>query len=136
MFRTRSSLLPVQFTDIRGRSKHGVRTYVSSKRARYAVAAVLALCIVLFLLAFTPPVSIPFTESSNRIAIDDAQIEQTEAPPIAIRPPAPAVQGDTTVWKARAEQVKQAFVRGYSAYYKLAFPHDELLPKTNGVADK
>ncbi|KAJ3535184.1 hypothetical protein NM688_g7013 [Phlebia brevispora] len=35
----------------------------------------------------------------------------------------------------RADRVKAMFVRAYSAYEKHAFPHDELLPLSNGYQD-
>jgi hypothetical protein len=40
------------------------------------------------------------------------------------------------VWENRAQQVKRAFTHAYSGYRDYAAPHDELLPKTNGSADK
>lgn len=43
--------------------------------------------------------------------------------------------GDPLVWDNRARRVKAAFVSGYKAYEELAYPHDELLPKTNSSKD-
>lgn len=40
------------------------------------------------------------------------------------------------VWASRAEEVKRAFIEAYEAYETHAFPHDELLPLTNGSIDK
>lgn len=140
MFKTRpSSLLPTQLHDLRGRSKSSARSYISSRRTRFAVASILVFCVVLFLFAFSHPLSISYPESSNRVDVDEPLAEQVEEPPrplLTITPPPTAPPTGDTVWKARADQVKDAFVRGYSAYYELAFPHDELLPKTNGTGDK
>lgn len=35
----------------------------------------------------------------------------------------------------RADAVKDAFLFGWNGYYEYAFPHDELLPVTNGYSD-
>ena len=40
------------------------------------------------------------------------------------------------VWAIRAEQVKEAFRHAYHGYEQYAFPHDELLPLSNGSVDK
>ena len=37
--------------------------------------------------------------------------------------------------KTRADAVKEAFQRGWDGYYKYAFPHDSLLPVSNGYED-
>ncbi|PCH44101.1 glycoside hydrolase family 47 protein [Wolfiporia cocos MD-104 SS10] len=50
----------------------------------------------------------------------------------------PSLLGSDTppeVWKARAEQVKQAFRHAYGGYERHAIPHDELRPLTNLTKD-
>lgn len=37
--------------------------------------------------------------------------------------------------ETRAEAVKDVFKFSWDGYYKLAFPHDELHPVTNGTGD-
>lgn len=39
-------------------------------------------------------------------------------------------------WRARAEEVKQAFLHAYQGYELHAAPHDELKPLTNQSVDK
>lgn len=43
--------------------------------------------------------------------------------------------GDPLVWDERARRVRAAFVSAYKAYEESAYPHDELLPKTNSSKD-
>ncbi|PSS29750.1 hypothetical protein PHLCEN_2v2898 [Hermanssonia centrifuga] len=52
------------------------------------------------------------------------------------RLPSPVSQDDLSNWKERANRVKDAFVTAYLAYEQNAYPHDELLPGTNGHADR
>ena len=40
------------------------------------------------------------------------------------------------IWAQRAAQVKEAFQHAYRGYERYAFPHDELLPVSNGSTDK
>jgi hypothetical protein len=40
------------------------------------------------------------------------------------------------IWIERAVQVKEAFRHAYHGYEQYAFPHDELLPVSNGSIDK
>jgi hypothetical protein len=40
------------------------------------------------------------------------------------------------IWAERAAQVKEAFRHAYRGYEQHAFPHDELLPVSNGSTDK
>ena len=40
------------------------------------------------------------------------------------------------IWTERAAHVKDAFRHAYHGYERHAFPHDELLPLTNGSIDK
>lgn len=35
----------------------------------------------------------------------------------------------------RADAIKEAFLFGWDGYYRYAFPHDQLLPVTNGYSD-
>jgi hypothetical protein len=65
--------------------------------------------------------------------------------PTTLRPPSALPAGDdpsspptgnSQLWSSRADQVKVAFQHTYSGYERLAFPHDELLPLSNGRDDK
>ena len=40
------------------------------------------------------------------------------------------------IWAERAILVKEAFQHAYHGYEQYAFPHDELLPVSNGSIDK
>ena len=39
------------------------------------------------------------------------------------------------IWAERAAEVKEAFQHAYRGYEQHAFPHDELLPVSNGSTD-
>ena len=57
-------------------------------------------------------------------------------PPPPIRfPPKPTSQPHS-LWNARAEEVKQAFVHAYTGYRKYAMGYDELKPKSNEPRNK
>lgn len=43
---------------------------------------------------------------------------------------------DQDLWRGRASRVRDSFVDAYSFYEAAAWPHDELLPLTNGSIDK
>ena len=148
MFKTRSSpLLPL---DARGRPM-SVRAYMSSKRARALVFLAFALSTCIFILGLSPEQFTRIRESTIQIGADEELLEETTLPPA---PPAGATEYETAepppptktvppepqvvdnTWDLRAEQVREAFIRGYSVYHEHAFPHDEVLPNTYGYTDK
>lgn len=47
----------------------------------------------------------------------------------------PRASPSYTANQARADAVKEAFQTAWDGYYKYAFPHDSLLPVTNGFSD-
>lgn len=55
-------------------------------------------------------------------------------PPPKLRPYPPPHAN--TLWNARAEQVKEAFLHAYRGYQQYAAPYDELLPVTNTAVNK
>ena len=103
-----------------------VRRLWDSRRVRLFLLAAAAVCVLLFFLSGpnTPP---PRPPHSN---LPSSDFEYSHLP----RPPSQAP--DDPVWYERAEKVKAAFVRGYSAYERIAYPHDELRPLTNGTKDE
>ncbi|EKM55139.1 glycoside hydrolase family 47 protein [Phanerochaete carnosa HHB-10118-sp] len=58
----------------------------------------------------------------------------TDPPPFP-KLPTPEDSGDLALWRQRAEQVKEAFVRSYEVYEEFAYPHDELRPVSDGIRD-
>ncbi|KAJ3553416.1 hypothetical protein NM688_g3622 [Phlebia brevispora] len=119
-------LLPVQHSDLRTHGRSGIRFYLSSRRVRYAIALAALFVISLFVLVNRGP-NLPLPAAGDELS--------SIPEPIELPGPAEPPSGDPTS-RARAGQVKEAFIRGYSAYYNIAFPHDELLPKSNSHADK
>ena len=110
-----SSLLPASLD----RSPYGQGKFwlfITSRLARYALVGLLALCLSTVL----PP--------GKDSSFSDFQ-------PTHLNLSNEALLG-VTEWNQRAEAVKIAFVRVYGAYERRAFPHDELLPVTNGVRDR
>lgn len=135
-----SSVLPVH-SDLRTHSRSGYRLCPSSKRVRYAVAIVFLLVVTLFFLV--PPPGPPHSRPPifDDDLYDDPRVPGRmpppgRPPPKGMVPPPKPASTHSELWRTRAEKVKEAFVRGYSAYYSIAFPHDELLPKTNGSSDR
>lgn len=51
-------------------------------------------------------------------------------------PPEGRPKGPSTEWSLRADQVRNAYLHAWTGYLKLAAPSDELLPVSNGKADK
>ena len=54
-------------------------------------------------------------------------------PPPFQPPPSPK---EPTLWSARADAVRNAFLHAYRGYIKYAGSNDELLPVTNGAVNK
>jgi len=50
--------------------------------------------------------------------------------------PVPIQIGSSTIWTARAGQVKDAYLHAWNGYQKLAAPFDELLPVSDGKVNK
>jgi mannosyl-oligosaccharide alpha-1,2-mannosidase len=50
--------------------------------------------------------------------------------------PVPTQIGSSTIWTARAGQVKDAYLHAWNGYQKLAAPFDELLPVSDGKVNK
>ena len=143
-----STLLP-QYSDGRGRGRASVRSILSSKRARILVALALTFTVALFLAASSQPLQSRIYGSSNQINLEDNLPERTRPPPApestytllptSANTPTTTNDDSSDIWRLRANRVKEAFVRGYTAYYKNAFPHDELrpmTPETNNYKDK
>lgn len=67
-----------------------------------------------------PPVSVGWTE-----------LENAPPPQVTVHKPPPS-----SIWDARANQVKEAYLHAFSGYQKHAAPYDELLPISGGRVNK
>ena len=130
-----SSVLPIH-SDPRTSSKHGHRSCFYSRRVQYAIAFIVLLIVSLLLFARPPGPPPPYPPIFEDDIYDAPAHPGLMPPPRVTSPPVQTDASHSDLWRTRAEKVKDAFVRGYSAYYSIAFPHDELLPKTNGTRDK
>lgn len=116
------NMLPMRFEREIGPSKRIARLHefvssmVASRRARYVTAVAVSLCFVL--LYFVTIGSSYYPEPPPALA---QPVEETTYEPFP---------------RQRTERVKSAFVRAYTTYENHAFPHDELLPLSNGYQDK
>ena len=141
MFKTRTSpLLPL---DARGRP-NALRAYFSSKRARAFIVLAFSLSAVVFFLGLSPETFVRIHEPSIHVDVDEEALEVTTLPPQPTESPladstttiSPEPQVVDNTWELRAEQVREAFIRGYSVYHEHAFPHDEVLPISYSYTDK
>ena len=125
------NMLPMQFdhkvpnqpSAMSARLQEVLARVSTSRRARYGLSVVLCLLFVIAVYAVT---------GGQYFYHDGSPVwppsgNETVAPEVAIKPPD---------WVFRAEKVKDAFIRAYVAYEKHAFPHDELLPISNGHFDE
>ena len=103
----------------------------SSSAARLYSAIAVAICFVLLLfpLISSPPGSVYPDGQPPK----DFDIHRGSG---RLPPGPPSYALDEPIWQERAEQVKEAFIRGFSAYERIAYPHDELRPLTNGTKDE
>ena len=97
----------------------------ASRRARYGLSAALVLLFVIAVYAVTGGQY--FYQDRPPGWQPGAGENATEVVAGGATPPE---------WVYRAERVKSAFVRAYAAYEQHAFPHDELLPLSDGHFDE
>ena len=118
------NMLPMRFerdmTSPTGLEKFVTRVK-TSRRTRYVIVGGVVACLVLLYLVTTGPGGYP-THSPGPWPMEDSSGRKG------------ASTGPSQA--QRAERVKSMFVRAYSAYEQHAFPHDELLPLSNGHQDK
>lgn len=130
-----SSLLPTTWQDSPRYIEIG-RLW-ESRRVRLVSFALAAVCFILILSAYTGPTRHTFSSPGPHWPPPEFDADHRPPPlnpwPVDHRPP-PQAPVDP-VWRDRAEQVKAAFVRGYSAYERVAYPHDELRPLTDKSKD-
>ena len=110
-----ASLLPLYSNKNRTRQSR-LRIPRCSYRLLYLCTAIVGLCVFLSLFDL-PELSFEF------------------APPLYDFGPLSRPNVDPLVWEERASRVRAAFVSTYKAYEESAYPHDELLPKTNSSKD-
>lgn len=110
--------------DFQRRSR--VKDLLTSRLARFVIITTVALCIltivVLPRVEGTFP-ALPFSASHQHYHTLTNTADSLSS-------------SEKSVWDDRAAQVKAAFVSAFSVYEQKAYPHDELLPTSNGYQDK
>ena len=123
------NMLPMQFDREIGppsRLQELISKMSGSRRVRYGVSIGLVV-FVLCLYLVTGGGSGGRGTASSPSWTGDKGDQDIEQPASNVEPPARF---------QRADRVRSAFLRAYTAYEKHAFPHDELLPLSNGHQDK
>ena len=119
-------MLPMRFDrEIIGpptRFQELMASMAASRRTRYVLGGVVAVFVVSLYFLTTRPIASPEHAASTWQPAEETTFETPVAePPVRFQ---------------RQERVKNAFIRAYSTYEKHAYPHDELLPLSNGNQDK
>jgi hypothetical protein len=113
------------------------RTWSSRLGLRYAVCGFLGLLLYLVLSEKLPSHPIRFTDNIPYETHDESKL-----PPLLPTPTSSALENDDLAvappnpWPERAEAVKAAFKHAYTSYKRVAFPHDEIRPLSEGYVDK
>lgn len=118
-----STLLPMPF-DREYPQRGKFRAFFSSRRTRYTLPLIAIICFLVILSIFSG-------SGHGLSEFLPSYLLNTETAPVEVLSVSP-----DPLWDGRASRVREAFVSAYQAYEKAAYPHDELLPTTDGFSDK